>query len=167
MKARMLFLLKFFAIFLALQSVIVAAPLSSLNSWIAGFEASALNLESKGNAVFAGNASYIITNSCTGLISGSILAAVVFSLKKPDPKKKTAVFAFGAFVLFAVNLLRVYIVILGGTLYGFGFAEALHVASWFAMSALIVALWYYLTKNWAEIRDFSELMYGKTSNKKK
>lgn len=161
MKPRVLFLLKFFSIFLVLQSIIVVAPLSGLNEWIAKFEAGALNLESRGNTVFTGNAGYVITNSCTGLISGSILAAIVFSLKKPEPKKKTTVFFAGAVILFIINLLRVYIVILGGVIYGFGFAENLHVTSWFVMSAIIIAIWYYVTKKWAGIKDFSELMYSK------
>jgi len=161
MKQNVLFLLKFFLIFGVLQSIIVAAPLSALNEWIASVEASALSLENHGDSVVSGNASYVITNSCTGLVSGSILAAIVFSLKKPGVKKKTIVFLAGAVVLFLVNLLRVYVVILGGITYGFGFAEALHVASWFAMSALIISLWYYLTKKWVGVKDFSELMYNK------
>ncbi len=161
MKQKALFLLKFFLIFGVLQSIIVAAPLSGLNKWIAGIEASALSLENHEASVISGNASYVITNSCTGLVSGSILAAIVFSLKKPGVKKKTAVFLAGAIMLFLINLLRVYIVILGGITYGFEFAETLHVASWFAMSALIISIWYYLTKKWLGVKDFSELMYGK------
>lgn len=152
------FLIKFFVIFGVLQSIIWIAPLKPLNEWIAGLEANALFLERDGNAVITKNAHYSITNSCTGLVSGSILAAIVFALKKPELKKKIVVFVLGANVLFLVNLVRVYFVVLGGVKFGFEFAELLHIFSWFLMSALIILLWYYLTKKWIGIKDFSQLL---------
>ena len=152
------FLVKFFIIFGALQGIIVIAPLGALNEWIAGFEAGALAIENEGDRLVGGDAYYVITNSCTGLVSGSILAAIVFGLKKPDLRKKAVVFAAGATALFLVNLARVYFVVFGGIAYGFEFSELLHITSWFAMSGLIIALWYYLTKRWAGVRDFSELL---------
>ena len=158
MKKNIEFLAKFFVIFAALQGVIMVAPLGALNEWIAGVEAGMLSLEREGNTLDGGEANYVISNSCTGLVSGSILAAIVFALKKPELKKKMVVFLAGAAALFAVNLVRVYFVVLGGLEFGFEFAELLHSISWFVMSGLIIAMWYYLTKKWAGIKDFSELL---------
>jgi len=152
------FLVKFFIIFAVLQAIITVAPLGALNEWIAGVEAGMLSLEREGNSLDGGNANYVISNSCTGLVSGSILAAIVFALKKPELKKKIAVFLVGAAALFAVNLVRVYFVVLGGLKFGFEFGEILHTVSWFVMSGFIIALWYYLTKRWAGVKDFSELL---------
>lgn len=158
MNKNLLFLLKFFAIFALLQGIILIAPLNSLNEWIAGIEASALSLERQGNAILAGNTNFLITNSCTGLVSGSIFAAIVFALKKPAFKQKTLVFLAGAILLFLINLARVYFVVLAGIGFGAEFAGIMHIVSWFLMSGFIIALWYYLTKKWIGIKDFSELL---------
>ena len=158
MKKNIEFLIKFFVIFAVLQAIIWIAPLGALNEWIAGFEAGLLGLKHEGSELFSFDAKYIISNSCTGLVSGSILAAIVFSLKKPEFKKKIAIFGIGAALLLVINLGRVYLVILSGIKYGFDAADILHTISWFVMSGLIIGVWFLLTKKWAKIKDFSELL---------
>jgi len=158
MKKSIEFLVKFFVIFAVLQAIIWVAPLGALNEWITGFEAGLLGLEHSGNELFSFDAKYIISNSCTGLVSGSILAAIVFALKKPELKKKIGIFLIGLALLFAINLIRVYFVVLAGVKYGFDAAELLHTISWFVMSGLIIGVWFLLTKKWAKINDFSELL---------
>jgi hypothetical protein len=37
-------------------------------------------------------------------------------------------------------------------------AEAVHVFTWYLMSALILLIWYYGTKKVSKIKDFSELI---------
>ena len=118
MQKNVLFLCKFFVIFAVLQAIIYVLPVSGLNAWIAGLEAGFFGLEASGISIKAGEIDFVITNSCTGLVSGSILAAIVFSLKKPDLKKKAAMFGIGAALLFLVNLVRIYFVIAGGLAYG-------------------------------------------------
>jgi len=158
MNKNILFLVKFFAVFALLQTAVSALPLQPLNEWIAGVEANLTGLESHGNEIPHNSTNFVITNSCTGLVSGSILAAIVFALKKPKLKKKTELFAIGAISLFAVNLFRVYVVIQIGVTFGATTGDWAHTFSWFAMSAFIIALWFYLTKKRAGIKDFSELL---------
>lgn len=153
-----LFLAKFFVIFSVLYAVLWAAEIQPLNEWIAGIESWALSIERDGSALKAGDSNFVITNYCTGLVSASILAAIVFSLRKPALKQKIAVFLAGAAALFFINLGRVYFVLMAGIAFGGSTAETLHTISWFIMSGFIIALWYYLTKKIAKIRDFSELL---------
>ncbi|MEM0359854.1 MAG: exosortase/archaeosortase family protein [Candidatus Diapherotrites archaeon] len=154
----LLFLAKFFIIFGLLYCILWFAEIQPLNEWIASVEARWLSLERSGNTLKANGLVFVITNYCTGLVSASILAAIVFSLKKPSLEKKILVFALGAIALFAINLVRVYLVLAAGIALGGNAAETLHTLSWFAMSAFIIALWYYLTKKIAKISDFSELL---------
>ena len=158
MRENALFLAKFFIIFGVLQTIIYFAPITPLNAWIAGFEGSLTGLESEGIRISSENANFIITNSCTGLVSGSILAAIVFGLRKPELKLKAGIFLAGAAALFLVNLARIYFVVAAGLAVSAGFAETLHTVSWFVMSGAIIALWYCLTKRHAGIKDFSELL---------
>ncbi len=158
MNKNILFLVKFFAIFALLQTAVSILPLQPLNEWIAGTESILTGIENHGNKIPYDGTNFVITNSCTSLVSGSILAAIVFALRKPELKKKIELFAIGALALFAVNLLRVYLVILIGINFGTAAGDLSHTISWFAMSALIITLWFYLTKKRAGIKDFSELL---------
>ena len=152
------FLVKFFVIYSVLQTAILLAPLDPLKGGIASLEAGALGLESEGNKIyFKGGIAEIVAN-CTGLMSISVLAAIVFSLKKPAFKKKTGLFAVGAALLFPLNLLRVYFVLLAAIAFELETFETIHTATWFAMSAAILLLWYYLTKKVTKAKEFGHMI---------
>ncbi len=156
-KKAVVFLAKFFAVFLVLQTLIFLAPLDSLENGIAETEAGLLSLERQENLVLMENGNFEIGASCTGLVSSAVLASIVFSLRKPDLKKKILVFLAGSIALLLLNLARVYIVLLSSS-QGLDFAEAVHVASWYAMAGAIIMSWFYLTKRITGIKDFSELI---------
>ncbi|MCX6801604.1 MAG: exosortase/archaeosortase family protein [Candidatus Diapherotrites archaeon] len=153
-----LFLAKFFVIFSVLYCILWFAEIQPLNEWIAGIESWALSIERNGSTLAAGDSNFTITNYCTGLVSASILAAIVFSLRKPPLEQKIRIFMLGAAALFFINLGRVYFVLLAGIAFGGNTAETLHTISWFVMSGFIILLWYYLTKRLAKIKEFSELL---------
>ena len=153
-KKYFLFLAKFFAIFIVLHTLIYFVDLSWLQNSIAGFEAGLLNIPVQEQFVQVNSDVFEVSQSCTGLISSFILAAIVFSLKKPELKTKAVLFTLGSITLLLVNLVRVYLVLLAAQLYGLMAAHWLHVLSWFAMSALIIALWFYLTANYLKIKSF-------------
>ncbi|MEM4598316.1 MAG: exosortase/archaeosortase family protein [Candidatus Diapherotrites archaeon] len=157
-KKELYFLIKFFLIYGTLQAIIYFADVSFITNWIASFEASLFQLESQGNAIRAGTAVFVINNSCTGLVSISVLAAIVFSFRKPSLREKIIVFLPCSAILFLVNLARVYAVIYAGVHISHSLVEPLHVGSWFVMSGAIVLLWYYGTKKIAKIRYFAELL---------
>lgn len=152
------FLLKFFAIFGVLYALLFFAPIKPLEYFLTGVEAKALNLPFDGNKIFVKNGLFEIGESCTGLVSGIILAAIVFSLRKPGFKTKFLLFFAGFSVLFLSNFLRLYIVLWFGSAYGIELAELVHVFTWFATSALIILLWYFLTKKMAKVEKFNELV---------
>jgi len=158
MKKNIVFVVKFFTIFFILHTLLYFAPIEGLLEWIAGFEAGLLGLVSAENIIFVGEHSFEISESCTGLVSGIILAGVVFALRKPGLKKKIELFVIGFAVLFAANLLRVYIVIAAAVLWGAHWADLLHTISWFSTAGLVLLLWYYLTKKFAGINNFFELL---------
>lgn len=157
-KKMLLFLAKFFALFFISSYVIENADLAPLNPLIAGITATATGLSSSGNAVFVPSTgeTFLVTNLCTGLLSASILLSIIFSLKKPALGKKIIVFLAGMVLLLLINIPRVALV-LAAAKNGFD-AETAHVASWFLMSAAVVALWYYGTKKIAGTKNFEELL---------
>jgi len=129
-----------------------------LEEWLAGTEAGLTGLQGKGNIIFLKEEKIEINPSCTGLISASILAAVIFSLRKPEIKKKIAIFLGGAAILFLLNIVRVYFVLLIGINYGAKTAEFAHEITWLSTAAFIVILWYYFTLRTTKSKEFHELL---------
>ncbi|MCX8190324.1 MAG: exosortase/archaeosortase family protein [Candidatus Diapherotrites archaeon] len=157
-KRELYFLLKFFLIYGALQTIIYFADVAFVTNWIASFEASLFSLQSQGNTIRSGTVVFVINNSCTGLVSISVLAAIVFSFRRPSLKEKIMVFLPCSAILFLVNLARVYAVIYAGVHINHNLVEPLHISSWFLMSGAIVILWYFGTKKFAKIKYFKELL---------
>lgn len=157
-KKALVFLVKFFVVYAVLQLLIVSLPLGFLENGIALLEANALGLQAQGNAIFFGSYEFQIVPNCTGLVGISVLASIIFALRRPELKKKVLLLAFGAAVLFPLNLLRLYLVLLAAISFGPEMAGGLHIASWFAVSAAIILLWYWLTKRLAGARDFASLL---------
>jgi len=153
----LLFLVKFFLIFAVLHALLYAVPLMPLQHWIAGFEAGMLNLQHEGNSIFIDSVIFQINQSCTGLVSGITLAAVIFALRKPGLRMKLISAAAGTLLLFVLNLARVYLV-LSYALQNPAGAELLHHFTWLLTAAAIIAVWYYSTKRIAKIGNFSELL---------
>lgn len=142
--ARIVFLGKFFGIFAVLYALVEAMPLNALNEWIAGVEASVLGAQGAGNAVVLGGNFFLINNACSGLISIALLAAAIFSFRKPEFRKKIHALGLGALVLFPLNLARIFAVLLVGKEFGIEAAEIMHVISWFVVSAAVIGSWHYL-----------------------
>lgn len=151
-----LFLAKFFFIFAILTIIIELLDLSVFTGWLASVSSMPFGLEAQGNVMTINGQQFAVTNACTGLMSASILAAVIFALKKPEMKKKIVIFLVGLVVLLVANIPRIMLVLWTATL-GLD-AGLVHTLTWFLMSALILLLWYYGTKLYAKIDDFSELL---------
>ena len=150
------FFVKFFAIFFALNYIIGLLDLSFITNFLASFSSAVLGLKVTGSTVFLSSSQFTVTNFCTGFTSGAILAAVIFSLRKPALGKKSLLLIFGLILLFLVNIPRIILVLFAAK-YGFD-AELVHEFTWFLMSAAVLAIWYYGTKRLAGIKDFSELI---------
>lgn len=157
-RKELVFLTKFFIIFFALQFIILALPLMPLKNFIAGTAAGFLGMQSNGSTIAWDSHSFEITNNCTGLVSGAILAAVIFSLKKPDLKKKLAMAIAGALMLFLLNFPRIWLVLWSAQNYGAGFAESLHEITWITTALIVLIIWFVATKKIAGIKNFAELI---------
>ncbi len=157
-KKILLFLVKFFLIFGVLEFIILNADLGFVQEPIAKLEGALSGLEAEGINLIFSEGYFIITPSCTGFVSASILAAIIFSLKKPAMGKKFLLLAAGTVLLFAVNIFRIYFVLLAGINYGGAAAEAMHQISWFLTAAAIIFAWHYLTKKVTGVKEFYELL---------
>jgi len=155
---RVVFLLKFFAIFSVLHYLLLVVNLRPMQEFIAKSQAMLLNLTYDGTLVRIGSETFEITPSCTGLVSSIILAAIVFSLKKPGLKSKTATLAIGVIFLLAANYVRVYFVLLSAIAFGGRAAEAVHIITWFLTAALVIVVWYYGTKRIAKVKEFNDFL---------
>jgi exosortase/archaeosortase family protein len=155
-KKILVFLVKFFVIFAVAQTLIEFAPLAPLNNAIAHVSASALGLERNGTEIIIGEGVFVVSNLCTGLVSASILGAIIFSLKRPKLTKKLALFLLGTIIILIVNIPRVMLVLLTAKL-GFN-AEFVHEVTWFIMSGIVLIIWYFGTKKMEKIEEFRELI---------
>ncbi|VVC00408.1 Transmembrane exosortase (Exosortase_EpsH) [uncultured archaeon] len=152
------FIAKFFSIFLILEAAINYFGFLALQEFLAKSTAAALGLASSGSIVFIGGGSFEISPSCTGLVSSSVLAAVVFSLRKPDFGKKILIFLFGAVLLLILNYFRVLAVLWAGKEFGIEAGGIVHVVSWFTTTIFVLALWYFFTKKITGAEEFSDFM---------
>ena len=151
------FTVKFFIIFAVLYALLFIIDFSAIENWLAGFEAKALGLQAFGNEVQINAEFFAITESCIGLFSGIVLAAIIFACRKPGIKIKALMALSGAIALFLINIARVYAVLAVGKAYGLQAAQLTHVASWLATTIFIIAVWYYLTKRIVK-KEFKELI---------
>lgn len=149
-----LFLAKFFAIFAVFEFLLQVVDISFFQEGITAFQAGLLGLRFEKISIFLNGSTFLITPSCTGLVSTIILGAIIFSLKKPELKQKTAIFFAGTALLMVANQFRLYFVLLSGKFWGAQTAEIVHVASWFATTVAIIFAWYYFTKKTTKIKDF-------------
>jgi len=149
------FLIKFFIIFLIISQIIELLNLSFLTEFITFISASYLGLDFAGSVIFIGAANFIVTNSCTGLVSGAILLALLFAGKKPTIEKKLFLTLFGVYFLLLVNIPRVMLVLLFAKT-GFD-ADLMHTLTWFIMSGIVLLIWYYGSKA-VGIKNFNELI---------
>ncbi len=152
------FLIKFTVIFSALHYLVWSIPLNFLQNWIAFLQAGFFGLPLQENLVFLEEKQILINPSCTGLISISILAAIIFSLKKPEMKKKMQIFVLAGTIMFFLNLLRIYFVLWSGLNFGEELIGVLHEISWMTTAVFIIGLWYYFTKKITKVKEFNELL---------
>lgn len=158
MDARIVFVFRFFVVVAFAYWLVWVLDFSHLENAIAAFEAALFNLDVSGNAIFIENEIFLISSYCTGLVSAGILAGVVFAFRKPRIIRKISIFVSGLFVLMFINVVRVAVVLLAGKEFGIGAAELVHSLSWFAMCAVIILLWYYLTKRYYGFSGLQELV---------
>ena len=154
MDSKIIFLAKFFALFFALQFLVLIADLRILQNFISSTIGELTSIGYSERFLYVKDGAFEITPSCTGLVSAAILAAIIFSLRKPDMKNKFLLFFAGAIILFVANYFRVLFVVIAGEQFGIAAAELLHVISWFVMSAGIIIVWYGFTKKFAKIESF-------------
>ncbi|MFA5763663.1 MAG: hypothetical protein WC915_02535 [archaeon] len=158
MKNKMLiFLVKFFILFFVLSELINFLDLSFFLNIITKISASYLNLQFIGNQIFIGSNIFIVTNSCTGLVSASILAAVIFALKKPKIHQKLKLFIFGTLLLLVINVPRIILILFIAKATSID-PDLVHTLTWFLMSFIILIIWYFGTKSVAKIKEFDELL---------
>jgi exosortase/archaeosortase family protein len=167
-KNKMLFFLsKFFIIFFVLSNLINFLDLTFFLNIITKISASYLSLQFIENQIFVSNSVFVVTNSCTGLVSASILAAVIFALKKPKMYQKLKLFIFGTLLLLVINVPRIIFILFVAkttttttiiTTPTLIIPDLIHTLTWFLMSFIVIVIWYFGTKSVAKIKEFGELL---------
>ena len=158
LKKAVLFLVKFGIIFGILHYLLLVGNILFFQEWLAKTIGNLLQLNVQNEVISLGIYSLVVSPSCTGLVSSIILAGIVFSLKKPELKTKFKIVLLSAIVFLIVNFFRVFLVVWTAKMLGFQYAEALHQLTWFAMSGIILVLWYGWMKKTVGIRNFGELI---------
>lgn len=156
-KIALFFLAKFLVIYLVLQFVLLQLPLQPLENGLAELEGNWLQIPVEGNRLFVSNGVFVVDTNCTGLVSGIILAAIVFSLQKPDWKKKVLLWFSGSVLMFVLNLFRLYVVLWTGKNVSVEAAQTVHWISWFSTGALIIVVWLLVSKRIARVNSIAEL----------
>ena len=155
-KKILIFLLKFFGVFIILEAIINLIDLSLLTNFITKIVANFFNLPYLNSTIFVNSSSFIVTNSCTGLVSLAILIAITLPLKRMQLKKRALVVAIGALLLLTLNIPRIGLVIYSG-LIGFD-ANLVHEVTWYLMSVIILLIWFFGIKFIQNEEDFSRLI---------
>lgn len=150
------FTIKFLVIFAVLNVLIWFADLSQLNLFLAKESGQLVGAQVKETSLTFGAGNFVVTNSCTGLVSISILASIIFAFQRPKLKKRLALFIIGAGVLFLINIPRIALVVYSSSL-GLD-AEAVHELTWFLMSAIILIVWFFGMRTIAKEKDFVQLI---------
>ncbi len=148
------FIIKFTIIFVALETIIFFSDLSALQGFFAAALANFFGLKHEGTLIFVNGGAFEIVPSCIGTVSASILAGIVFGLKKPEIGKKILIFLLGVALLAAMNYFRVLFVIWTGIEFGLGIADAVHVLTWLFTTVLIIGTWFVFTKKISGVKDF-------------
>jgi len=154
--ALLLFVAKFFIIYFILTALLELADLSWLTSAIAFAAAAPMGFAVLGSTVLVNGELFLVTNLCTGLMSASILAAIIFSARRPSFLKKLGLFVAGLVALLVFNIPRLMLVLYSAKL-GMD-AELVHTLTWFLMSALVLAIWFFGMKKICGIKDFNGLL---------
>ena len=153
-KREWVFIGKFVVIFSVLEFIIFNVDMSFLQFFITQTQANFFNLQFRNNLIFVKDGTFAIVPSCTGVVSGSILAGIVFSLKKPELKKKIGVFLAGLAALLFLNYFRIMFVIWVGKEYGLEIADWVHVVTWLFTAVFVIGAWFVVTKKVTGVKDF-------------
>lgn len=134
------FLAVFFGVFGLGYALLLLFPPVALEHALANWTARVLGLPSAGNRIVVDEGVFVVNESCTGLLSGLMLAGIVFGAGMGRIRKKAAIALFGAALLFGLNMIRLLLVVGVGRSIGLDAAEIVHVASWFGVSLAVIAL---------------------------
>lgn len=154
-RKEVIFLVKFFTIFVVFEAIINFVGAGLLQDTITASIADFFSLPSKGNMIAVSEGFFEINPSCTGLVSTIILGAIIFSLRKPELKEKAIIFTAGAILLLVLNYFRVLLVIYFGVNYGMDAAGLVHILSWFSTTVFVIGIWYLFTKKITGVKNFA------------
>ena len=89
------FLTRFFVIYGVLYAALLYFKAEPLQLLLAGIESSLTGLTQDGFLLHGPTGSFLISEQCTGLVSGIILVALIFAGKKPVLEQKIQILLIG------------------------------------------------------------------------
>lgn len=152
------FLAKFFLIYIILYVLLLTIHAEPLQYAIAAIESHWTGLEQDGFLILLKTGeSFLISEQCTGLVSAITLTALIWAGRKPSIRKKIILNAGGLLILLIINLVRIYAVIQVGQSSGMEMAELAHQTSWYAMTIIIIGLWYVGMTKWSGLPSIDKV----------
>ena len=145
-QAELVFLKKFFSLFVVLFALVLFAPLQPLLEAIAAAQAGILSFfgvaaVAQGTILHAGPLVFEIVNECSSLVMLAMLVALLFAADGSRKINFVQAIAIAFPLLFAFNLLRLALTIGAGAAYGESVLEAVHFSLWIVDALVVLALW--------------------------
>ncbi len=138
------FVLRISAFFGLPYALLHVVPMEPLLDAIAAIESAMLNAlgvaSVRFGAVLSSNAAWFqIVPDCSGLVMVFLLLGLLWSTPVRRPLRHFLVFAP---LLLAWNLVRLFLVLYAGGIYGQTAVEALHVGLWFVDAGIVLGIWW-------------------------
>lgn len=152
------FLTQFFVIYSVLYAALLYFKAGPLQELLSRIESQLTGFTQDGFLLHGPTGTFLISEQCTGLTSGIILIALIFAGKKPSLSKKVRIAIIGLLSLLLINVVRVYVVLQVGAIFSMTLAEQVHILSWFVMTGVILALWYYLVLRVGKLDSVRDLI---------
>jgi len=157
------FLARFSAAFLASYLFLLFLSPLFLEEWFTLLQYNLLLLagiavKTQSNYILMDTGTFLLSESCIGIVSSSMIIGLVFGAVGVKPKNKALIAFYGITTMASINAARVFAVLYVGALNGIEAAELLHVTSWFVMALGTALVWYYFVKAVEKPRHFQDIV---------
>ena len=151
------FIFRFIFIFVGMELLLYWFPPIGYQTWIATQIGNLLHVSVDQTFLGVEGSFFEISAFCSGFTTFALFAGLVLGFNVPSVERKIRLLISGGLFIFALNFIRIYFVVWIGKMYSIGAAEAVHVLSWFVLSALVMGLWFLLMKKETGARTQREL----------
>ena len=151
------FILRFFIIFLAIETLLYYFPPLFYQEWLAKTIGNYFQLPVEGIFIWVNGVRFEISAFCVGLSTWAMWAGLVGGFSFPHNTEKIKYGLVGLIIILFFNFFRIAAIVFMGQFTGLPILETLHLLTWFAMSALVLGGWYFLLSKHARSAQSSKV----------